>query len=100
MLSRTQRELATIRDAYAALKDDVIPPDLRIDIHDLLAHYRAVLDYFAQEVAELCFPRPKLPQFLIARIDKDRATYTKELTDKFPGLQRASQELFDTLVEA
>ena len=99
MLQRTEREFSSVREKYVALGDaNIVPLELRVDIHDLLNHYRALLEYTAQEIAAICYPRPKRPGFPIANRGKKREDFAKEIDQKFPGLSRGAPELRDYLL--
>jgi hypothetical protein len=99
MLQRTERELRSVREKYLALGDtNEVPLELRVDIHDLLNHHRALLEYSAQEIAAICYPRPKRPGFPIANRSKKREDFAKEIDQKFPGLSRGAPELRDYLL--
>ncbi len=100
LLIRTQSELYNITKAYSNLKYLLeVPDSTKIDIHDFLAHNRAILDYLAQELAESCSPKPKRPKFPIASLNQNVAEFEKELKGQFPGLQRKKPELFNYLLD-
>jgi hypothetical protein len=104
LLKRTRDELKNIAQAYRACADSPdtlvdVPDSLKIDIHDFLAHNRAILDYLAQEIANLCSPRPERPYFPIASREKTVSEFQDDLNRWFPGLHITAPELFDYLID-
>jgi hypothetical protein len=69
--AETQKKQITA-DIAAIKPGDPLPPALQVAVHDLLVRYRSVLEYVAQEIAAECFPRPREPQFPIARYTMTR----------------------------
>lgn len=103
ILKRTQKELNNIEQAYLAYRDssnivEDVPDSLKIDIHDFLAHNKAILDYLAQEIATLCSPKPKRPYFPIATREKDSSEFQRDLDKWFPGLRLNAPKLFEYLM--
>ena len=104
LLKQTAADLAGIREGYEACSGtESLPEDVKIRIYDFLNHSRSVLDYLAQEIADVYKVRPKRknwePSFPIAWIKMKLPAFEKKLRETFVGLDAVAPRLFHYLID-
>ena len=91
-LKRAEEILPKIEVEYKnSLHKKSVSEDLKLDIQTFCGHLRSSLDYLAQEVVEkYCTGKKSRLYFPISDSD---ASFTKNLNDNYPGLEKSCAEL-------
>ena len=99
-LDKADKDLQLIAERYKNLSvNKPVPEELKVDIHDFLTKNRAVLDYLAHEIYDLCKSEPKRLYFPIAQRDETITVFNRRLTQLFPNLKTTIPKLYEYLIE-
>jgi hypothetical protein len=98
LLKRCEEELRGLEAKYTeALKQQSIPPNLKIDIKNLVANLRSALDYIAADIRETCCPTADPEGRFYFPILPSESEFAGQARAWFPGLEAVRPDVGEYL---
>lgn len=98
LLKRSDGDLAALRGKYEqCLHKQTIPADLKIDIKNLVANLRSVLDYIANDIRDKYCSSAKPSERFYFPILPDMTSFNGRCATWYPGLQESCPDLWSYL---